>query len=600
MNQGVISMTSEPDAPEMARTFRRRPTLGLASLIALLLSSAIGLRGAASEHRAHLSDDLLKHQAGRSAARVRVIVHGSRSELEALAERNHLNVAKWLKEGAVLQANNVELSRLASETAIDHLSGDPLVGTAMSVSNQSTLAAQTRAGTSGLLGIGAVPGVTGQGVVVAVVDSGIAKHNALNNKVLASVSFVTGDPSTVDVYGHGTHVAGIIAGTGTAAAGVTTQYDGGIAPGVQLVNVRVLGANGVGYTSDVINGIDWVIENRARYNIRAMNISLGHPVGESSTTDPLCEAVARAVGAGIVVVASAGNDGRTVNGVPILGGITSPGNSPFAITVGAINTWGTPSRSDDTIATYSSRGPTKYDLTIKPDLAAPGNRIISLEALNSSLSKGHPTLHRAGSGWNEYMQLSGTSMAAPIVTGAVALLLQGTPGLGTAQVKIALQSGATYMPDAGLLGAGAGSLNIWTSRKIAANGLVSLTTTLLGGLLGPSGASYWDAGSLAARLYDGVGLRLLSFLDLSKIWSNTSLLKFGDLNLVGPVNLLSLVPPNRLIWGAEVTGWTSEQHIIWGTDMYDDGGDHIIWGTSEDDDHIIWGTSGPMTDDEPQ
>src|SRR5262249_8962435 len=163
-----------------------------------------------------------------------------------------------------------------------------------------------------------------------------------------------------DAYGHGTHVAGIIAGLGSAAAGVTTSYDGGIAPGAQLINVRVLGANGAGYTSDVIAGIDWGIKNKDLYKIRVMNLSLGHPVASPAALDPLCQAVARAVGAGIVVVASAGNDGRAANGAPILGGITSPGNSPFAITVGALNTWGTTSRSDDTVATYSSRGPTKY------------------------------------------------------------------------------------------------------------------------------------------------------------------------------------------------------------------------------------------------
>jgi len=210
--------------------------------------------------------------------------------------------------------------------------------------------------------------VTGAGVGIAIVDSGIASHAALRYKVVANVSFVTDDPSTDDGYGHGTHVAGIIAGNGSAASGVTTLYNGGIAPGAQLINVRVLGDNGAGYTSDVIAGIDWVIANQARYNIRAMNLSLGHSVSEPSITDPLCEAVARAVAAGIVVIASAGNDGQTADGAPILGGITSPGNSPFAITVGAINTWGTVNRSDDTIATYSSRGPTKYEFAVKPDV----------------------------------------------------------------------------------------------------------------------------------------------------------------------------------------------------------------------------------------
>jgi serine protease AprX len=588
-----MTARTESDGPRPVS--RRRTFLRTVFVSTLLIGSAVGTRGPAAQHRALLSVDLLRHESSRTTARTRVIVHGTRSEVLALASRHRVGVVRWLEQGAVLAVNSDELTSLAADQTIEHLSGDSLVRAEMKVSNVSTAADQTRSGSGGLLGIGAVSGVTGRGVGVAVVDSGIAAHSALSRKVVANVSFVTGDPSTNDAYGHGTHVAGIIAGTNTRA---TSLYTGGIAPDVRLVNVRVLGANGAGYTSDVVAGIDWVIANRDLHGIRVMNLSLGKSVTEPSATDPLCEAVARAAAAGIVVVAAAGNHGETALGVPILGGITSPGNSPFAITVGALNSWGTTSRSDDSVTSYSSRGPTKYDLTVKPDLAAPGNKIISLEADNAFLPEQYPSLHRAGGGTNAYMQLSGTSMATPIVTGAVALLLQGTPNLGTAQVKLALQAGATYVPDGGLLGAGAGSLNIWESRKIAANGLVSLTTRLLGSLNGPGGVSYWDAGTLSARLYDGVGLRLLSILDLGRVWNNPSLLRFGDLNLAGPVNLLGLVPANRLLWG-EVADWTTEQQIIWGTSIYDDNGDQIIWGTSGDDDQIIWGTTR-MTDPDPR
>src|SRR5262249_11423407 len=279
------------------------------------------------------------------------------------------------------------------------------------------------------------------------------------------------DASPNDEYGHGTHVAGIIAGANTKT---TPLFTGGIAPGANLINVRVLNDNGTGYTSDVLAGIDWVIANKSNYNIRVMNLSLGHPVTEPCATDPLCQAVGRAYAAGIVVVAAAGNYGMTPDGKKmILGGIVSPGNSPFAITVGALATMGTTNRSDDAVTTYSSRGPTEYDFTVKPDVAAPGNKIVSLEAYNSYLSKYYSGLHQAGSGTNAYMQLSGTSMAAPMVSGAVALLLQGTPSMNAAQVKFSLQIGATYMPDAGLIGGGAGSVNFWASRKFVANGLVN-------------------------------------------------------------------------------------------------------------------------------
>ena len=139
---------------------------------------------------------------------------------------------------------------------------------------------------------------------MAVLDSGIAAHKALAGRVIANVSMVA-DGTTNDLYGHGTHVAGIITGSGSAAAGVTAEYTGGIAPGAQLINVKVLGDDGVGVTSDVIAGIDWVIANKALYNIRIINLSLGHAVTEPAATDPLCQAVQRAYDAGLIVVAAA-------------------------------------------------------------------------------------------------------------------------------------------------------------------------------------------------------------------------------------------------------------------------------------------------------
>src|SRR3954452_11081275 len=219
---------------------------------AILVAAASGVAGRGPSHRAHLSDDLLRHEVRHSSARTRVIAHGSTEEIAALAARHRLDVVRWLADGAVLRANSSEIAALAADTAVEHLSGDPLVAPSMSISNASMSADKTRAGSGGLLGIGAIPAVTGQGIVAAVVDSGIASHPALAKKVIANVSFVTGDPSADDAYGHGTHVAGIITGSAGPASQVTGLYTGGVAPGVQLVNVRVLGGQGSGYTSDVI------------------------------------------------------------------------------------------------------------------------------------------------------------------------------------------------------------------------------------------------------------------------------------------------------------------------------------------------------------
>ena len=184
-----------------------------AIVLALIASSALTLRGSSAEHRALLSSDLFAHQAKRTTAKARVIVRGTDAELDALAYRHKLQIVRRLDGAAVVFANSDEVARLAADAGVNLLSGDAEVRTSMSVSIKATAADQTWSGSSGLLGIGSIAGVTGQGIGVAVVDSGISPHAALANKVVANVSFVTGDPSVLDAFGHGTHVAGIIAGT---------------------------------------------------------------------------------------------------------------------------------------------------------------------------------------------------------------------------------------------------------------------------------------------------------------------------------------------------------------------------------------------------
>jgi serine protease AprX len=565
--------------------------LTFAVVVAVLVGSTPGVGG--QRHRGRLSSDLLSFEARRSTARTRVIVRGSRMEIEALASRHGLGIARWLDDSAVLLANSAQISTLAGER--DVLSGDVPVAPFMDVSTASTAADQVRAGEAGLLlGLGAIPGVTGAGVTIAIVDTGISPHPALNGKVIASVSTVSGDPSTNDAHGHGTHIAGVIAGSGAASKSVTPLYKGGIAPDVKLVNVRVLGANGTGWTSDVIDGIEWVIENRARYKIRAINLSLGHPVTEPSTTDPLCIAVMKATAAGIVVIASAGNAGKTEDGRPILGGISSPGNSPYAITVGAMNTKGTVSRADDIMTTYSSRGPTKFEHAVKPDVVAPGNKIVSLETSGSYLQRNYSQFHMAGTSGNAYMHLSGTSMSAAMVTGGVALLMQAHPKISASQVKMALQTGSTYMKDGGLMAGGAGSVNFWTSRKIAANGLTNVLSTVVGGVLTPAGGMvFWDSGSMMKRLYGGTGIRLLSLVDAPLAWlTGGGILQWGDLNVVGVSNSLARVRPNELMWG-DVSKWTADQELMWGDQVFNPEGQELMWGDSRttQGEELMWGDS---------
>ena len=208
---------------------------------------------------------------------------------------------------------------------------------------------------------------------------------------------------------------------------------------MRLISLKVLDAHGSGRTSDVVRAVQFAIDNRATYGIDVINLSLGHPIFEPAATDPLVQAVERAVASGIVVVASAGNSGvNRVTGQVGYAGISSPGNAPSAISVGALDTQNTAARADDTIADFSSRGPTWYDGYSKPDLVAPGRRDIANSAPEGSLyawlAKDAPQkliapTNPSGkksvmSNVAYYISLSGTSMAAGVTTGVVARMIE--------------------------------------------------------------------------------------------------------------------------------------------------------------------------------
>ncbi|PYR30122.1 MAG: hypothetical protein DMF92_09550, partial [Acidobacteria bacterium] len=399
---------------------------------------------ALAQHRARLSADLADHMAVQSQT-IDVIVHGDQPTVDAMATSVNVPVKRYLKRGgAVLRLTAGQLAALQADPAVDHLSGDAPIHSVADVTALSIGADQAWAGANALRSL------SGKGVGVAVIDSGIdSTHNALKGHVVVTKDFTGGNG--MDLYGHGTHVAGIIAGT-TGNTPDTADYQG-IASDAYLINLRVLGADGSGKASDVVEAIDWAIDHRTDFNIRVINMSLGGPVLQPYRDDPMCEAVERAVKAGIVVVAAAGNFGKAADGRRIIGGITSPGNSPHATTVGAIDTHDTPQRGDDTVAEYSSRGPTIYDRVLKPDMVAPGSHIVSAEVTGSYLSRAFPGRHVAGSGHDAYIQLSGTSMAAGVVSGAVALLLQERPGLRPEGTTAVLQFTSSFMPEAGLIAA---------------------------------------------------------------------------------------------------------------------------------------------------
>ena len=226
---------------------------------------------------------------------------------------------------------------------------------------------------------------SGKNVVVALFDSGVGLHPdlAVGVSVIHAMDFTNGlaEPrwdGNVDEFGHGTHVAGIIAGDGRSG-GIR-----GVAPDAQLIDLKVVGADGTGRTSDLIRAIEWTVRFREEWGIGVANLSLGHPAIDSYRDDPLCLAVEKLAAAGVVPVVSAGNMGKTETGQKIWGGISSPGIDPTVITVAAVNTRGTASHSDDVATTYASRGPS-IDGLFKPDLAGPGNAIASLRVSGSSI-----------------------------------------------------------------------------------------------------------------------------------------------------------------------------------------------------------------------
>ncbi len=309
----------------------------------------------------------------------------------------------------------------------------------------------------------------GLDIGIAVVDTGISRHSDLGENFL-QFSFLDGayptpvivdgnvvdpkDDAREDKFGHGTHVAGILVGNGIDSQG---QYEGS-AKTAKVLALQVLDHKGAGQMSDVMAALDWLYQYGAYFDVRVVNLSLGMGIAESNTTDPLVLAVERLWDAGMVVVVSAGNEGSLGNMT-----ITSPGNSRKVITVGSLTDSTTGNDfTDDYVSTFSSRGPTVGDLVLKPDLVAPGNRLVAAIDHNAKLKNELPSRVvgcLSTSCTSEYLELSGTSMAAPMVAAAAARMLQKDPALTPATVKARLMRSARKIDDEPTA-AGAGVLDV--------------------------------------------------------------------------------------------------------------------------------------------
>ena len=449
---------------------------------------------------------------------------------------------KHLRNHASYTVPGWALSLLEADGRVKHVSKDHTVQPLLDITT-ATVGAQAAWNV----------GLFGDGVDIAVIDSGINVDADLtdywgHSRVDYAQSFVPGDSSTADAYGHGTHVAGILASNGYNSSSYRAfRTFMGVAPNAHLINLRVLDASGSGKDSQVVAAIDRAIALKSQYNIGVINLSLGRNVFESYTQDPLCKAVERAWQAGIVVVVAAGNNGRLNDqGQNGYGTIMAPANDPYVITVGAMKANGTPNKADDAIATYSSKGPTAIDHIAKPDIVAPGNLVDSVRAPGSTLDLQFPQnrvaynyyLNTWNTGYSPYyFTLSGTSMASPVVAGAAALLLESDPTLTPDLIKARLM-------------------------KTASKSFPTSTT-----YVDPTGAtytSYYDVFTVGA-----------GYLDIAAALANTDRPTGAALSptaVLDPVsgNVMLTTPLGQtVVWGGSIA-WGSS--VVWGGS--------IAWGSS--------------------
>ena len=315
-------------------------------------------------------------------------------------------------------------------------------------------------------------GDIGQGVTVAVIDTGIDNLPDFAGRLIGGVDLTGENNPFQDDYGHGTFVAGLIAGDGASSGG---QYEGE-APGANLVSIKVAGANGLTDLVRLILGLQWAVANRLTYNIRILNMSLGFQPTESTTVNPLDQAVEAAWNSGIAVVVSAGNAG------PSNGTILSPGDDPLVITVGALDDMAQPNVADDEMTNFSSVGPTSPDGWVKPDLVTSGRSVVSLAAPGSTVYDENPSA-RIGSG---NFVGSGTSFSSAITSGAAALVLADNPALTPDELKARLLGTTNPGPVGNPFVDGHGALNAYAA---ATAGPMNLSQSTLGLVLTLAGAT---------------------------------------------------------------------------------------------------------------
>ena len=381
-------------------------------------------------------------------------------------------------------------------------------------------------------------GVTGRGITVALIDTGVhAAHPDLAGRVVHCVDFsheAGSEAECADTFGHGTFMAGLIAGDGASSGGAFR----GAAPEANIVSVKIAGFDGATDVSHVLGALQWVVANRATYGIRALNLSLGSDSPQTYMLSPLNYAVQRAWKSGITVVVSSGNSG------PDPKTVLKPADDPYVVTVGASNDEGTMTIADDRVPVFSSKGPTRSNGVPKPDVVAPGVHTISLRSPGSAVDQAFGSTATVA---DDYFRGTGTSMSAATVTGVVAQILQANPRLVPDQVKNRLTSTARRIAISDRYAAGAGIVDSYAAARSTST--AKANQGLLMGLGNGLGSLQNDRGTLAPVVNTPMGEITLTG-ERKAQYSRTA----ARANRIANNNLLSyLVPWSSLVY--TTTGW---------------------------------------------
>ena len=599
------------------KVIHRLPIAGLLSLVL----AATPVLAAPSSSQSHANVDRGVQELLRSGAATQqviiTVVPGHRAEMRAALEKHgdRVKADHPLLDALSVELHTADINELANHPWVTELSLDATVSpsavTTPKVALSSTSSATLRE-TLGLPKVATSTTMTGSsGVGVAIIDSGIAPSSDFTGRITGFWDFTRGgipvDP--FDDYGHGTHVAGLIGSSG-AASGYEFQ---GIAPEVRLVGLKVLDANGQGKTSDVIRAIEFVVANKSKLNVQIINLSLGHPILAPAKHDPLVLAVERATQAGLIVVTAAGNNGQKKNGDVGYTGITSPGNAPSAITVGAAITNNTVVRGDDTVADFSSRGPSWFDGYAKPNVVAPGYQLAADTTLTSTLYQLLPSARVKAKNGADLLTLSGTSMSTAVTSGVVALIVDAHNRSGyhrqralTANlVKGMLEFSAIPLSGANVLSQGTGEINAGGAIALASAIDTSDTSgywvrssvpgfTVIGGQTAAwSQNIVWSGTVFTGNLLYVSNIVWTSNIvwDANIVW-DSSVAFFRARNIVWDSTALWAA---NIVWSDRVIGQMNGDNIVWGSAAGDNivwgslNGDNIVWGSFAGD-NVVWGT----------